>query len=191
MEKSCFSVKKLYATMKKSLTISKLDAAKRQLETFIRLYFHNGDPVSMHTLAAAAFVVIRDLNQKRGGEPTLHETILDNVKSESKILLREKLNEAQNYFKHADRDHEATLEFNPDSTEFVAMDACHKYAKLTGEMPPLFQIFNGWMMLTNQDIFVLPSEQHQKLQDAASTFLPTGRTAYYNDMLPMVMKGGV
>ena len=87
----------------------------------------------MHTLAAAAFGVIRDLNQKRGGGLTLQESIFENVKPEHHRLLREKLSEAQNFFKHADRDHEATL--------FVAMDACSKYAELTGELPPLFQIF--------------------------------------------------
>jgi hypothetical protein len=39
--------------------VSKLDAAKRQLETVIRLYFSNGDPVSIHTLTAAAYNVLR------------------------------------------------------------------------------------------------------------------------------------
>jgi hypothetical protein len=30
--------------------VTKLDAAKKQLETAIMLYFHDGDPVSIHTL---------------------------------------------------------------------------------------------------------------------------------------------
>ena len=177
--------------MIKSLTISKLDAAKRQLETYIRLYFHSGDPVAMHTLAAAAFGIICDLNEKRSGTPTLHDRIFENVKPEYKKMLRDKLNEAQNFFKHADRDHEATLDFNPDSTEFMAMDACSKYSELTGELPPLFQIFNGWIMITHQDIFTFPVDQRAKLENAAKTFLPTGRAAYFNDMLPMVMSSGV
>jgi hypothetical protein len=33
----------------KEFKVSKLDAAKRQLETAIRLYFSDGDPVSIHT----------------------------------------------------------------------------------------------------------------------------------------------
>jgi len=144
----------------------------------------------MHTLAAAAFGVIRDLNQKRGGAPTLQERIFENVKAEHHKLLREKLNEAQNFFKHADRDHEGSLDFNPDSTELVAMDACSKYAELTGEIPPLFQIFNGWMMITHQDIFTFPEQQRRQLEGAAKTFLPTGKAAYFKDMLPMVMKSG-
>lgn len=177
--------------MIKSLTISKLDAAKRQLETYIRLYFHSGDPVAMHTLAAASFGIISDLNKKRIGTPTLHDQIFENVKPEYKKMFRDKLNEAQNFFKHADRDHNSTLDFNPDSTELIAMDACSKYSELTGELPPLFQIFNGWMMITHQDIFTFPIDQRIKLEYAAKAFLPIGREAYFNDMLPMVMRSGV
>jgi len=155
------------------------------------MYFKNGDPVAMHTLAAAAFGVIRDLNQKRGGGPTLHESIYEHVKPEHHKLLSDKLNEAQNFFKHADRDHEATLEFNPDLTEIMAMDACFKYAELTGELPPLFQIFNGWMMLTHLEFFMIPKELRGKLDDAAKTLVPTDRAAYFDDMLPSVMKSDV
>lgn len=177
--------------MKKSLAISKLDAAKRQLDTFIKLYFHSGDPVAMHTLTAAAFCIIRDLNDKRGGNPTLQDKMFEYLKPEHHKLFRDKINEAQNFFKHADRDHTNILEFNPDSTEFIAMDACSKYVELTGEYPPLFQIFNGWMMLTHQEIFTLPESQQKTLKDVAETFLPTGKITYFNEMLPMVMKSGM
>jgi hypothetical protein len=34
--------------------ISKLDAAERQIDTAIRLYFEDGDLVSIHKLSAAA-----------------------------------------------------------------------------------------------------------------------------------------
>jgi hypothetical protein len=45
----------------RKIKISKLDAARRQLDTAIRLYFMEGDPVSVHTLAAAAFEILKDL----------------------------------------------------------------------------------------------------------------------------------
>jgi hypothetical protein len=53
------------------LHISKLDAAKRQLEVAIRLYFAWGDPVAIHTLAAAAINLLKQQltalrTQKRG-----------------------------------------------------------------------------------------------------------------------------
>ncbi len=176
--------------MDKSLTISKLDAAKRQLETFMRLYFNGGDPVAMHTLTAAASGVIQDLNERRGGPPTLTKQMFENVKPGKRPMLAKKLKEAQNYFKHADRDHEATLEFNPDSTELMALDACQTYKEMSGEWPPLFAVFYGWMMMTHQEIFTLPPEVHRIFAGAADQIVSHGRAAYFDQMLPIVMKRG-
>lgn len=103
-------------------------------------------------------------------------------------MVRQKLNEAQNFFKHADRDHESTLQFNPSSTEIMAMDACAKYREITGENPPLFQIYSGWMMVTRPEVYDLPAEQLDQLSTAAEIFLPTDRTDYFTDLLPVVMK---
>ena len=41
----------------KKLPITKLDAVRRQLETTITLWFHDVDPVSVHTLVMAAHVI--------------------------------------------------------------------------------------------------------------------------------------
>ena len=49
------------------LPVSKFDAARRQLETAIRLYFFQGDPISIHTLASAAAQILHDLSRHRGG----------------------------------------------------------------------------------------------------------------------------
>ena len=46
-------------------TVTKLEAASRQLDTAIRLFFSGGDAVSIHTLAAAAFNVFADIAEHR------------------------------------------------------------------------------------------------------------------------------
>jgi hypothetical protein len=51
------------------------------------------------------------------------------------------VNEAENFFKHAHRDHDITLDCNPDLTELLIIDACAQYKKLTSEEPPLFIIY--------------------------------------------------
>lgn len=48
------------------IQISKLEAAKRQRDTAIKMWFADGDPVSIHTLAAAAHQIINDVNEKIG-----------------------------------------------------------------------------------------------------------------------------
>lgn len=173
---------------KKELKISKLDAAKRQLETVIRLYFADGDPVSIHTLTAAAYNVIRDVTAKRGTTRMLvKDQLLEYVKPESKKLFLGKINEAENFFKHADRDSETTLDFNPDMSEMLMVDACSQYHQLTGEMPPLFRIYIAWFMANYQDVFNFPEEVKRSMHVGAASIREMGRGRYFATILPQVM----
>ncbi len=49
------------------IQITKLDAVLSQLETAIALWFNDGDPLSIHTLASAAYQIIYDLNKHQKG----------------------------------------------------------------------------------------------------------------------------
>jgi len=60
--------------VKPDLIINKLEAARRQLDTAIRLKFANEDDLAVHTITAAAFRILRDITQKRG-RSHLRETI--------------------------------------------------------------------------------------------------------------------
>ena len=48
------------------LRISKIDAARRQLDCAIELWFFDKDEISIHTLAAAAYQIIHDLKVHKG-----------------------------------------------------------------------------------------------------------------------------
>ena len=175
--------------MNKKLTISKLDAAKRQLETVIRLYFSNGDPVSIHTLTAAAYNIVRDVNKKRGGTALwVKEKFLNYVKEGYEKEVREKINAAENFFKHADRDHEQTLDFNPDQSELLILEACSVYYQLSGEFPPLFRLFQGWYIANHQRMFNFPEEQQRIISEAKQDVLQLGREGYLNMVLPLLMR---
>ncbi len=52
--------------LKGTLQISKMAAAQRQLDAAIRMFFDREDELAIHTVAAAAFQVLRDLTKKRG-----------------------------------------------------------------------------------------------------------------------------
>ena len=51
------------------LRLSKIDAARRQIESAIWLWFMDADIVSVHTLAAAAHRLMLDLAKRRGVTP--------------------------------------------------------------------------------------------------------------------------
>lgn len=167
-----------------SLHVSKLDAARRQLETAIQLYFSNADPVSMHTLAAAGYNVVRDVGSNRGTDPMLlKEKILDDVNPDAKKLFRNKLNEAENFFKHADRDHDTVHNFDPALTEVFILDACDQYYRLTGEGPPLFKVFRSWFIATHPDWFA--SDKLGAVEERAPEMAALGRARFFELMLPL------
>ncbi|MDA8338855.1 MAG: hypothetical protein M0Z70_06105 [Nitrospiraceae bacterium] len=174
--------------MNKKLTISKLDAVKRQLETAICLYFSNGDPVSIHTLTAAAYNIVRDVNKRRGGPPLLiKQEILNYVKEGYEKEVRDKINAAENFFKHAERDHEQTLDFEPDLSEMLILEACSVYYKLSGEFPPLFKLFQGWYIANHQSMFNFPEDQQQIISKTKQDVLQLGREGYLNTILPLLL----
>jgi len=135
----------------KKITITKLDAARRQLETAVILWFHEGDPVSIHTLAAAAYQVLYDLNKKRGGAPMMKDAKIirpECVKEVHRILAKE-----ENFFKHADQDPLKTLLFSPQGTRCIMVDAIGKYDEMSHEQRPLFRLFNFYMVFTEPRFF--------------------------------------
>jgi hypothetical protein len=175
--------------MDKKLQISKLDAAKRQIETAIRLYFSNGDPVSIHTLIAAAYNVIRDINKKRGGDKLLmKDGFMARIKEGHEKEVRKLINKAENFFKHADRDHDDTIEFNPGQSEFLFLESCSVYAKLTGEFPPLFKLYRSWFIANHQNLFNFSVEEQRTIAMGAQDVLQMGKEQYFNMALPLMSR---
>lgn len=62
--------------------ISKLEAARRQLEAAIRLFFLNGDPVAIHTLTGAARGLLGDLSHAEGKKGLLDTYFFPYVRPE-------------------------------------------------------------------------------------------------------------
>lgn len=103
-------------------TVTKLDAARRQLDSAISLYFREIDPIAVHTLACAAHQIIHDINYHRKGPKLLYDSL--KFKDECRGLAKKQLNQHYNFFKHADKDPdpEGEIEFNPKGTElFIIM----------------------------------------------------------------------
>jgi hypothetical protein len=98
----------------RKLNVSKLNAARRQLDCAIELWFLGKDDVSIHTLAAAAYQIIHDINHKKRGRDLLYDSavIEDEYQSTWVALIKKPVN----FFKHADNDADKTIEFSPYSS---------------------------------------------------------------------------
>lgn len=94
-----------------TIRVSKLSAARRQLDCALELWFADKDEVSVHTLAAAAHQIIHDINKKKTGKELLFDSIMikDEYRSEYVALVKKDMN----FFKHADKDAEGITEFTP------------------------------------------------------------------------------
>lgn len=110
------------------MLLNKRQVAVRQLDTSIRMLFDGGDFVSVHTLASASATIFRDLLAAKG-KATWRKEIVDSYPggaAEADRLLKE----AQNFFKHADRDPEKEIEFDEITNDETIIVATLEYGLL-------------------------------------------------------------
>lgn len=154
------------------ITVEKLNAAKSQLRTAIKLFFEDEDPVSTHTLACAALAILHDhipSNEAWKHDIMLHyDTIF--IKDEGRKIWAAKIREAANFFKHADQDLKSgktEIEFNPDLTKFHIMEAIQCVRILEGnnaaKKDVVYMAFITWLFqnypkyLTDEGKALLPA----------------------------------
>ena len=162
------------------LKITKLQASKKQLETAIQLYFNYNDPISTHTLACAAYEILSDINKTQNGSPMLLDGYL--IKDEYKQKYRKMIKDPQNFFKHADKDPDAILDFNPDVSTFFIYEGISKYQEISGQVSALFRIFRGWYCAQNAEQFCFPENQKKIIQNLHDKY-GNDRSTYFRDML--------
>ncbi len=94
------------------IILTKLEAARRQLNTAIELWFTGGDPVSIHVLAYGAHEIIHRVFRKRGLSDLMFDSAM--IKEEHRGGFGKMLKEDANFFKHANREDEHEQRtFNP------------------------------------------------------------------------------
>lgn len=103
------------------VAVKKLEAAKRQLHTAIKLWFADADQVSVHTLACAAHQIVHDINKNKKGDELLLDSL--SIRAEFRKEYESEMKKAMNFFKHADKDPNpiGTVEFSPLITELFIL----------------------------------------------------------------------
>jgi hypothetical protein len=131
--------------------LSKIEVAKRQLVTAIRLLFDGEDSVSVLSLAANAWEII-DVLCNREGVLSFSNQTRENIPA-GKDLKYDYINSPyRNFFKHADRNPDAVLpslkESNLEGLIFLAVE---DYIRLLNKSPVEFQVFQIWYMAINTE----------------------------------------
>ncbi len=130
----------------KAERVTKLDAARRQIRVAIRLFFQREDMAAVHTLAAAAQEVLREIGKARSVETfARYDDAVDQiVRPEMREEFCRMLRQAQNFLKHADRDPDGVLDFYPEATQYYLFDATRMYILLDPVGSPEALMFLCW-----------------------------------------------
>jgi hypothetical protein len=161
------------------IKITKLEAARRQLVTAIRIFFANGDPVPTHALAAAALGILEDLDNHGAGTGTTFDRIETRLRPEHIERFREALRRPQNFFKHADRDPEKALEFRPGMAGAIVWAACEKYSELTKEELLETAAFDAWIMIRDPELLLQPHREKVERLGLSTGFTEDMRPQFF------------
>jgi hypothetical protein len=124
------------------LNLTKIDAAEAQLRAAVRMFFEDRELVPIYTLANAVREVIGQI-----GEHLKVETVQKELAKGRGMTVAEltgPLRNIGNFFKHADRDPRAKIEFEENDVEITLYLACHDFGRVAGGMPIEAQVFEAW-----------------------------------------------
>jgi hypothetical protein len=141
--------------------ITKIQAAERQLDTAIRLFFENIDHLSSYTLAAASREITDDLCEKKSHELFQQEfarlgdalEVRLSFREEIKIYIKEEyykdamhlFRKRQNFLKHADKDPSGEIDdLNVRELSFVILSAVKNFVLLEQKLTPAMSVFLHW-----------------------------------------------
>ncbi|HEY1305428.1 MAG TPA: hypothetical protein VGF24_17850 [Vicinamibacterales bacterium] len=119
------------------MQITKLDAARRQIDSAIDLYFNGGDAISIHTLVGAAHILITDLSNAANQETLIKK----HIRSEKRWEFERAIRTPQNFLKHAAKDPHAVLDFDPHATELLLLIEVETFRELTGSITDSMNAF--------------------------------------------------
>lgn len=146
------------------MKLTKFDVAERQLHLAIELFFRQADPVSIHTLSEAASQVLRDLAPSHS-KNSFYRQHPNLSKSEQKEI-NTQLNEARNFFKHADKDPESAINFNPASNQLSLLEVSLLHMEIKGSVDPEVLVYSSWFLSHFSELFPFECEFKTKIEQS-------------------------
>jgi len=116
------------------------------------LYFGDGDPVSIHTLAAASLEILKNLDRQGANTGTIFDDVKQQIEPKFHSQFETALRAPQNFFKHANKDAEKVLAFNLDLPEIFLWEAALKYGELAREMTLELAAYKAWFTIRNPGV---------------------------------------
>lgn len=145
------------------ITLNQLEATHRQLVTAISMYFADGDPVAIHTLASASREIYEKSCEKAGIDRMFNHIRAVHQQPDNKLW--NILNGARNFFKHPSESLDDKIELRDSDNKAMIFIACHDCAMLCGTNQPLeVQVFSIWFMATEFPSDASSEDKNEALQ---------------------------
>ena len=164
------------------VTVSKRGAATYQLETAIKLYLENRDLISAYTLCCASDGILQgiyknekdEILQKQRDEGaslgsvdvSWREVLETQIRPEYKKEVFRVLNAPQNFFKHANQDHDSSQQFADwELTGVRIIMTVRNYNIVFRETTAAMNVYGAWYAMLHPDLLV----EGSPLLDALAT----------------------
>ncbi|WP_413708058.1 hypothetical protein [Ralstonia sp. Ralssp110] len=167
------------------MLVTKIDAARRQLITAIRLFFDGGDPVSVYSLASNAWEVI-DVLCTSAGVDSFSKQARESLPAGH--TLKHYINEpCRNFFKHAQQDPNPSssvelLDANVTAILFLAVE---DYIRLRQGGPVEAQVFQAWFIAVFPEKVTEDDPVAQSKLESAALAFPGIATLAPSDQVKM------
>ena len=145
-----------------SITITKLDAARSQIDTAIELWFGDRDFASIHTLAYAGLGLLSDIGKPLGDLAMVYDPSRFREGMFKEWL--QVVTKSRDFFKHADRDPEGVLEIKPKTNEHLLADCVDTCLRVTGEQTTIMRVFWSYFTLHNTQYFDPATIEHLPIE---------------------------
>lgn len=173
------------------ITITKLEAAESQINTAIELLFRGGDPISVHTLANAAFQILYDVSEQKGG--VFHLRLDDWIAPEKeKEFWGQHFNKWFNFSKHGDKDPDGIIElFDEKMNDTLLMYCCMGWRDHGQKYSRVMNVFWRWFVIAHPNLIKDDYPLKAQIVEFGATanlsreqLLHAGRTILENPALP-------
>jgi hypothetical protein len=161
---------------RRMLKLNKVDVARRQFATALELWFADGDAVAIHTLAMASQEVLSELAKHRRLKHLTTDflnAVVSKAFSVTEKHVWQLMKAPANFFKHADEDPEAEIEFDPEWNWPVLSLCLMRLLYLVDNLTDLEAAFWVRLHLEQPELYKLPTE----LSHLPAAFMAHSRTA--------------
>ena len=160
---------------KRTIKVTKLDAARSQLKTAITLWFDGGDPVSILALAHGAHEILHRIYRNRGFSDLLYDA--KNIKEEYRADFARTLKAAPNFIKHQNQNkqenEDTEIEFPYGGCAVFIYYSIYALKKIADELSDEENAFLIWCAI---------QEPHLFLKKDIANFVPVEMVKVFDDV---------